>query len=92
MEEARNDSSMATGEGQEYKGGTAAKEIDVIARPANCAGQAADAAPACTQVKMKDAPKLLRIRKSGCPDIWIRLPRHTWPKSWSNIEDPCGSS
>ena len=20
--------------------------------------------------------------------IWIRFPRHTWPKSWSNIEDP----
>ena len=20
--------------------------------------------------------------------IWIRLPRHKWPKSWSNIEDP----
>ena len=22
--------------------------------------------------------------KSECPDIWIRLPRHKWPKSWSN--------
>ena len=22
------------------------------------------------------------------PDIWIRLPRHKWPKSWSDIEDP----
>ena len=21
-------------------------------------------------------------------DIWIRLPRHKWPKSWSSIEDP----
>ena len=20
--------------------------------------------------------------------MWLRLPRHTWPKSWSNIEDP----
>ena len=26
--------------------------------------------------------------KSECPDIWIRLPRHTWPKSWSSMEDP----
>ena len=22
------------------------------------------------------------------PDIWIRLPRHKWPKSWSSMEDP----
>ena len=40
------------------------------------------------QVKMKDAPKLLKIPKSECPDIWIRLPRHKWPKSWSSMEDP----
>ena len=25
--------------------------------------------------------------RSG-PDIWIRLPRHKWPKSWSSMEDP----
>ena len=24
--------------------------------------------------------------KSECPDIWIRLPRHKWPKSWSSIK------
>ena len=23
-----------------------------------------------------------------CTDIWIRPPRHEWPKSWSNMEDP----
>ena len=38
--------------------------------------------------KMEDAPKLLKIPKSECPDIWIRLPRHKWPKSWSSMEDP----
>ena len=37
---------------------------------------------------MEDAPRLLRIPKSESPDIWIRLPRHKWQKSWSNIEDP----
>ena len=37
---------------------------------------------------MEDAPKLLRVHKSECPDIWIRLPRHKWPKSWSSMEDP----
>ena len=37
---------------------------------------------------MEDAHKLLKIPKSECPDIWIRLPRHKWPKSWSRMEDP----
>ena len=38
--------------------------------------------------KMEDAPKLLKIPKSECPDFWIRLPRHKWPKSRSSMEDP----
>ena len=63
---------------------TAAKVMDVI----DCDGQAADAVSAYTQVKMEDAPRLLMIPKSESPDIWIRLPRHKWPKSWTNIEDP----
>ena len=67
---------------------TAAKDMDIISRLPGCAGQAADAASAYTQVKMEDAPKLLKIPKSECPDIWIRLPRHNWPKSWSSMEDP----
>ena len=33
---------------------------------------------------MEDAPKLLKIPESECRDIWIRLPRHKWPKSWSS--------
>ena len=37
---------------------------------------------------MEDAPRLLKIPKSECPDFWKRLPRHKWPKSWTNIEDP----
>ena len=37
---------------------------------------------------MEDAPKILKIPKSECPDIWIRLPRHKWPKSWSSMENP----
>ena len=35
-----------------------------------------------TQVQMEDAPKLLKIPKSECADIWIRHPRHKGPKSW----------
>ena len=67
---------------------TAAKVMDVMARLPGCAGQAADAVSAETQVKMEDAQKLLKIPKSECPDIWIRRPRHKWPTLWSCMEDP----
>ena len=67
---------------------TAAKIMDIISRLPGCDGQAADAVSAYTQVKVEDAHKLLKIPKSECPDIWIRLPRHKWPKSWSSMEDP----
>ena len=67
---------------------TAAKIMDIISRLRGCDGQAADAVSAYTQVKMEDAHKLLKIPKSECPDIWIRLPRHKWPESWSSMEDP----
>ena len=71
---------------------TAAKIMDIISRLPGCDGQAADAVSACTQVKMEDAPKLLKIPKSECPDIWIRLPRHNWLNSWPSMEDPSRSS
>ena len=67
---------------------TAAKVMDMISELPGRAGQAANAVSACTQVKMEDAPQLLKIPKSEYPDIWIRLPRHKWPKSWSSMEDP----
>ena len=67
---------------------TAAQVMDIISRLPGCAGQAADAVSAYIQVKMEDVPKLLKIPKSECPDIWIRLPRHKLPKSWSSMEDP----
>ena len=67
---------------------TGAKVLDIISRLPGCAGQAAYAVSAFTQVKLEDAPKLLKIPKSECPDIWIRLPRHKWPKSLESIEDP----
>ena len=66
---------------------TASKVMDIVSRPPGCAGQAADSVSAYTQAKMKDAPTSLKIPKSECPDIWIRLPKHKWPKSWFNMED-----
>ena len=65
---------------------TAAKVMDIILRLPGCAEQAADAVSA--YIKMEDAPTLLIIPKSECPDFWIRLPKHKWPKSWSSMEDP----
>ena len=67
---------------------TATKIMDIISRLPGCDGQAANAISAYTQVTMEDAHKLLKIPKSECPDIWIRLSRHKWPKSWSSMEDP----
>ena len=71
---------------------TAAKVMEVIARLPDCDGQAADAASACTQVKLDDALGLLKILKSECPDVWKRLPRHKWPTSWEKIEHPVVTS
>ena len=67
---------------------TAAKATDVVARLPVCDGQAADAVSAYAQVTLEDAPRLLKIPKSECSDVWIRLPRHKWPKSSSNTGDP----
>ena len=66
---------------------TAVKVMDVVSRLPGCGGQAADAVSAYTHVKMEDAPSFIKIPKSECPDIWIRLPGHKWPKSWSSMED-----
>ena len=45
---------------------TAAKVMDIISRLPGCAGQAAAAVSAKTQVKMEDAPKLLNAQTFGC--------------------------
>ena len=82
------DFAVFTEQGSSASQMTAAKVMDIIFRLPGCAGQAADAVSAYTQVKMEDAPTLLKIPKSECPDIWMRLPKHKWPKSWSSMEDP----
>ena len=70
---------LLTEQGSSASQMTAARVTDIISRLPGCAGQAADAVFAYTQVNMEDAPKLLKIPKSECPDIWIRLPRHKFP-------------
>ena len=71
---------------------TAAKVMDIISRLPGCARQAADAVSAYTQVKQGRCSKITEIHKWDCPDIWIRLPRHKWPKSWSQYGRPSRSS
>ena len=66
---------------------TAAKVMDIISRLPGCAGQAADAVSAYTQVKWRMLQNYWKIPKSECPDIWIRLPRHKWSKSWSSMNE-----
>ena len=98
----KNDSgsyAVFTEQGSSASQMTAAKVRDITSRLLGYAGQAADAVSAYTQVKMEDAPSLLKIPKSECPDIWIRLPKHKWPKyvywgctqrgchTWKDIED-----
>ena len=56
---------MFTEQGSSASQMTAAKVMDIISRLPGCAGQAADAVSAYTQVKMEDAPKLLKIYKIG---------------------------
>ena len=67
---------------------TAAKVMHIISRLPGCAGQAADAVSTYTQVNMEDVPRLLRIPNSECPDTWIRLPKHKWPKPLCSLEEP----
>ena len=67
---------------------TAAKVMNVVARLLDCDEQAADAVSSYTQEKWRMLQKLLNTPKSECPDVWIRLPKHKWTKSWEYIEDP----
>ena len=55
---------------------TAAKVMEIISGLPGCAEQAADAVSAYTQLKVEDAPTLLKVPKSECPDMWIRPPKH----------------
>ena len=64
---------------------TAAKIMDIISRlrwtsTTRSIGSHPGKNGRCSQI--------IEIPKSECPDIWIRLPRHQWPKSWSSMEDP----
>ena len=85
---------VSTEQGSSASQMTAAKVMDIYIQTAcfRRTEQAADAVSAHTQVKLEDAPKLPKIPKSDCPDDWIRLPRHKWPKTMRKHRKPSGSS
>ena len=67
----------------------AARFLNTISKVRGMAGETSDAISAAyTQAKMTEAPRLLRLPKEECPEIWIRIPQRNRPKSWDKIDDP----
>ena len=50
-------------------------------------GETGDANSAYTQVKITEAPRLLRLPKEECPEIRIRIPQWQRPECCDNIDD-----
>ena len=72
---------------------TAAQVMDSISRLPGCAGQAADEVSAYTQVKMEDAPTLLKNSQSQIVQIFgYVLPKHKWPEIMVQHGRPSRSS
>ena len=69
------------------------KIMDVIAKQTDCDGQAADAVSAYTQVKLEDAPRLLNIPNSECPDVLDTYSTTFSSEIYTNIHslDCCGT-
>ena len=67
---------------------TTAKVMDIISRLSGCAGQAAEAVSAYTQVKLEDAHKLFlkKIRNRSVQTFGFVCTTQ-WPQSWSSMED-----
>ena len=68
----------------------AAKFLDTISKLPGMAGETSDAISAYSQVKMTEAPRLSRLPKEECPEMWIRLPPRQRLTSWNNIDDLVG--
>ena len=67
---------------------SAAKFLDTISKLLGRAGEASDAVPAYTQVKVTEAPRLLGLSQEEFPEMWIRIPRRQRPISLEKIDDP----
>ena len=82
VKDGSGENEVFTEQGSSASQAIAARVMDVTARLPDCAGQAVDAMSAFSQVKLEDDPRLLKNPKSEWSDVWIRLPRHKWPKSF----------
>ena len=71
---------------------TAAKVMDIISRLPGCAGQAADAVSASTQVKMEDGHKFVQNSKIGVSRHLDSSTTTQMAKSWSSFGRPSRSS
>ena len=69
----------------------AATFLDAMSKLLGMAGETSDAISAYTQVTMTEAPRLLRMPKEECPEMWIRIPPRQIPTGGDNIEDPSGT-
>ena len=67
---------------------TAAKVMDIISRLPGCAGQAADAVSAYTQVKWSMHPNYWKFPNRNVQTFGFVYQNDKWPKSWSSMEDP----
>ena len=65
----------------------AAKFLDTTSKLLGMGAETSDAISAYTEVIMTEAPRLLRMPKEDCPEIWIRILPRQRPKGWNNIED-----
>ena len=70
---------MFTEQGSSASQMTAAKIVDIISRLPGCAWTSSR----CNICLFTGQNGI-----SECPDIWIHLPKHKWPKSWYSMEDP----
>ena len=68
---------------------TAAKIMDIISRLRGLRWTSSRRSICLFPSKNGRCSQIIENTKIGvCPDIWIRLPRHKSPKSWSSMEDP----
>ena len=66
---------------------TAAKVMDVKSRLPGCAGKQLKRFLLTLNSKWMTLQSCSQFQITCVQNIWIRLPRHMWPKSWSDIED-----
>ena len=63
-------------------------KAEVARRHLVMAGEAKDAVSVCTQRRMSEAPRLLRLLAKDFAQVCVRLPPRRSPKTWDAIDKP----